>query len=142
MALAARPAGIGLIYLAALNGLMASSAMTCTMGDASGLWLGVISIALYALGIGALALAPPGPRLPVAASLVPALILIAIQTWFSGRLLVDCIFLHKAACDVITGDGPYPLDGDEGAFTLLWVSMSVGVWAGLSLAWRRARPPR
>jgi hypothetical protein len=127
-----------LVHIAALYVVLGPVMETCTMGAADSLMIGpFLCIPLYVLGFTLLIISPLRIELWLGMSL--ALVGIACQVYWTLRFAISVGIFSVAACDVITGEGPYNLDGREAEFIGLWIGMSALAVTGAGWAWIRTR---
>lgn len=130
--------GVILVTLAAFSSYGATFIETCTQGAADSLGAGpILSIPLYIAGF-ALLIRYPLERWGWL-FMVPAIGLIAYQTYWTAHFFTSHVFYNVSACDVITGEGPVAFDGREKTFLVIWISMSLLALGGIIVALSRTR---
>ena len=129
--------GALLLLLGSGNAVLAMTVETCTGGEADSLNGGIVTLALYALGFGALARGRSKGAIGVAAAL-PALAAIW-HSVFAGRFLFGYLSTGMTSCQAMLGL-PYGADGREIFHLGLWLATSLIFWLGLVLALRFAEP--
>jgi hypothetical protein len=129
--------GVLCFYAAVANAVFASAAETCTQDSADSLYGGFLSAILYLASL-TIFLTRPLPRAGWIA-LVPALLALGNQVYFSLRLFIGYYAFAASACDVITGDPSHGFDGREPFFATWWFGMSAFVGGGLIWSWVRTR---
>lgn len=116
-------AGIILFYLAAANAVLALNIGTCTQGDASRLWGGLISLILYV--IATLLLAQTKRPAFTLIALLPTLPVLAWQLIFTVRLATGHWIANSSACDILENTSGQSLDGSEPLFILIWTLLTL-----------------
>lgn len=119
--------GLILFYLGTLNAFLALNVGTCTQGDATRLWGGVLSAILYALAcIPLWKTSRPGLAL---ALLAPAALFVIGETTFGFRLMAG----SSPACDLLENTTGYPIDGNEATYAAIWLGLSAVGWLAVGL---------
>ena len=124
--------GIGLVlfYLGALNALLAINVGTCTQGDATRLWGGVLTVILY--GVACILLSRTSRPKLASILLSPALFMVLAQTVFAFQLSTVSAG-GGAACAFLEGMEGYPRDGDERSYALVWTAVAAAGWLAIAL---------
>jgi len=113
-----------------MNAFLAVNVGTCTQGDATRLWGGVLSAILYALAcIPLWKTSKPGLAL---ALLAPAALVVIGETTFGFRLMVASSN-GVPACDLLENTTGYSIDGDEAIYAAIWLVLSAVGWVAAGL---------
>jgi hypothetical protein len=121
-------AGGLLLWLGALNALLAWNMETCTGGAADSLLAGVlITLPFYVAGWLVLPKRTSSPGAIIAVASIPAAITTFISIWTVS------LASGQSACNVITAL-PFEKDGREGLFVALWGATCFIFWIGLGIS--------
>jgi len=122
--------GLTLFYLGALNALLVVNLGTCTQGDATRLWGGVLTATLY--GVASVLLSRTSRPQLAALLLAPAVLVVLGQTAFAFKLLALSAD-GKPACDLLENITGYPRDGNEASYAAVWVTVAAAGWLTVGL---------
>jgi hypothetical protein len=122
--------GLTLFYLGALNALLAINLGTCTQGDATRLWGGILTAILY--GIACVPLSRTSRPQLAALLLAPAGLVVLGQTGFAFKLLALTAD-GKPACDLLENITGYPRDGNEASYAAVWMVVAAAGWLTVAL---------
>jgi len=128
-------AGVILITLAAFNGVMATVAETCTMNAADTMLAGFLNLPLYVLGFAAIVVFPLSRWSWVL--IAPAITGMGYHLIWTARFAYHYLVMRGGVCELITGDGPWAIEGREPIYLSLWIVLSVMTIAGTIWAGRR-----
>ena len=106
------------------------------MNAADSMLAGFLNLPLYALGFAALIVFPL-PRW-VWISMTPALLGMGYHLIWTIRFAYHYLVLGSGVCDLITGDGPWEIEGREPLYLALWVFLSAMILVGTAQAGRRS----
>lgn len=127
--IASQIVAVVLLTLGAANSYFATVVETCTQNAADSMLAGVLSIPLYVISFWLL-LRRPLP-LTIAALLIPALLVIGYEVWWTARFDYEYGIHSVAVCVLIAGGGTFEFDGREPLFLATWAALSVLGTAGI-----------
>lgn len=125
-----------LLTLGAANSYWATVAETCTQSAADSMLAGVLSIPLYILAYWLL-LRRPLP-LAIVPMLLPAFMAIVYEVWWTALFGYQYLIHATAVCDLITGYGPFELDGREPFYLAVWIALGILGTGGMAAILVRA----
>ncbi len=129
-----------LIWLGALNAILAMTVETCTGGSADSLMGGIYTLVFYMLGIAILFYRRP--RRLVYISLVPPLLVAIWHTKYAVLFGVGYWLYDISACSIMPIAFANPgMDGREPFLTVLWGGLSLLIWVGVVGSFFRAMGP-
>ncbi|HEY8358422.1 MAG TPA: hypothetical protein VIL30_13275 [Ramlibacter sp.] len=122
-----------LVFIGAINTVLAWMGGTCAQGGADALLGGIFSLGAYVIGFTALHFSRPR-NYWILNLLVPFAI---AQTLFALRLAYGHFIEQVSACYVLTGIDE--MDGREAAFSFLWLALAAVFLLGMALCFMQLR---